>query len=94
MWSARTRRLQSASRGHVHAGWQGFLSEGDQERAEPPPSFLPVTGRLLPGLGWGGIFFPCLLLLSSTGEAPHGSLAAPAHFVDEKGRRSSLRPHV
>lgn len=21
-------------------------------------------------------------------------LAAPAHFVDEKGRRSSLRPHV
>lgn len=68
------------------------LKETESEQSPPAP--LPVTGRLLPGLGWGGVFFLCLLLLSSTGEGAPWQLAAPARFVDEKGRRSGLRPHV
>lgn len=63
-----------------------------------PVSSLPVTGRLGHGVGWGGIFLCCLLLpFSPTGQSIRGSpwqLAATVPFVDEKGRSSSLRPHV
>lgn len=66
-------------------------------RGLPVPS-LPVTGRLGHGMGWGGIFFSCLLLphpqLQQCRRGAPWLLAATVPFVDKRGGSSSLRPHV